>query len=85
MLRGGGVLRVPVLEPVRVVTANIISTVLTELLPMIARSISDGGVVILSGILVEGRAEMLRVISAGGWSVLNEDAEELWWSVSITR
>lgn len=85
VFEGDAAVLLPLLAPVRVVTANIISSVLTELLPMIGRSLSDGGVAILSGILVEERDEMLSVISAGGWSVLNEDAEELWWSVSITR
>jgi len=85
VFEGDAAVLLPLLAPVRVVTANIISSVLTELLPMIGRSLSDGGVAILSGILVEERDEMLAVISAGGWTVLNEDAEELWWSVSITR
>jgi ribosomal protein L11 methyltransferase len=85
VFEGDAAVLLPLLAPVRVVTANIISSVLTEMLPMIARSLSPGGTAILSGILVEERAAMLSVISAGGWTVLTEDAEELWWSVSITR
>lgn len=75
----------PLLAPVRVVLANIISSVLVELLPIIAESLTADGGAILSGILQEERKEMLAVLAASGWSVLEEDAEDIWWSVSIAR
>jgi len=75
----------PLLAPVRVVLANIISSVLVELLPIIAASLTADGGAILSGILQEERAEMLAVLAATGWRVLDEDAEDIWWSVSIAR
>ena len=75
----------PLLAPVRVVLANIISSVLVELLPIIAESLSADGGAILSGILQEEREEMLAVLAASGWRVLEEDAEDIWWSVSIAR
>jgi hypothetical protein len=28
---------------------------------------------------------MLTVLAATGWRVLDEDAEDIWWSVSIAR
>ena len=75
----------PLLAPVRVVLANIISSVLVELLPIIAESLTDDGGAILSGILQEEREEMLGVLAATGWRVLDEDAEDIGWSVSIAR
>ena len=79
VFEGDAAVLLPLLAPVRVVTANIISSVLTELLPMIARSLSDGGVAMLSGSLVEDRAAMLRVLYAGVRRVLEGDAGELGW------
>ena len=75
----------PLLAPVRVVLANIISSVLVELLPVIAHSLTADGGAILSGILQDEREEMLSVLAGAGWRVLDEDAEDIWWSVSIAR
>jgi len=75
----------PLVAPVRVVVANIISSVLELLLPTIAEGITPDGAVILSGILSEERAHMLRVLARGGWQVTAEDAEDVWWSVAIRR
>ncbi len=75
----------PMIGPVRVVLANIISSVLVELLPLIAANLTDDGAAIISGILLEERAQMLDVLSATGWRVVQEDAEDIWWSASIAR
>lgn len=75
----------PLIRPVRVVLANIISSVLIELLPIIAASLTDDGAAILSGILLEERETMHALLLSTGWRVLNEDAEGIWWSVSIAR
>ena len=84
ILGDAGVL-LPLVAPVRLVLANIISSVLTELLPVIHASLTDDGQAILSGILYEERDRMLEVIRAGGWTVVEEDAEDIWWSVSIAK
>ena len=73
------------IAPVRIVLANIISSVLIELLPVIASSLTADGAAILSGILLEERETMHALLLATGWRVLNEDAEGIWWSVSIAR
>ena len=75
----------PLVAPVDVVLANIISSVLIELMPIIGTSLRDGGTAILSGILREERETMLDVLAAHGWVVLEEDAEDIWWSVSIAK
>jgi len=75
----------PLVSPVRVVLANIISSVLLELLPAIESSLTPDGTAIISGILQEERSAMLEALSLRGWRVLAEDAEDIWWSASIER
>jgi ribosomal protein L11 methyltransferase len=77
----GGLL--PLVAPVDLVLANIISSVLIELLPVIAAALRPGGTAILSGILLEERDTMQQVLAAHGWRLLADDAEDIWWSVSI--
>jgi ribosomal protein L11 methyltransferase len=83
VIAGDAAVVLPLLAPVRVVLANIISSVLCELLPVIGRSLAGDGVAILSGILDEEREKMLAVFAACGWQVVREDAEGQWWSVTI--
>jgi ribosomal protein L11 methyltransferase len=73
----------PLVAPVHVVLANIISSVLIELLPVIARSLAPDGAAILSGILLEERNTMLEILASSGWRVMLEDSEDIWWSVSV--
>jgi len=75
----------PVIAPLRVILANIISSVLVELLPVMAMSLTNDGEAIISGILRDERAHMLDVLKATGWRVTGEDAEDIWWSASIAR
>ncbi len=85
VLEGNAEDLLPLVAPVRLILANIISSVLLELLPLIAASLAPGGQVILSGILVEERPRMLEALAAHGWIVEAEDAEEQWWSVRLRR
>jgi len=85
VFQGGAEGLLPLVAPVRIILANIISSVLEELLPSIAASIVPGGAVILSGILQDERAHMTDVLSASGWRITAEDAEDIWWSVAIAR
>ena len=85
VLEGDAFALLPVVAPVRIVLANIISSVLTELLPVIGLAVAPGGHVILSGILYEERERMLGVIASNGWRVEAEDHEEQWWSVRVAR
>jgi ribosomal protein L11 methyltransferase len=71
--------------PVRVVMANIISSVLIELLPVIELSLDEDGRAILSGILAEEREMMIRSLDDSGWRIEAEDHEDIWWSTTIAR
>lgn len=75
----------PLIAPVDAILANILSSVLVDLLPVMRDSLTPAGRAILSGMLREERAAMLNEIERGGWQVDREDAEDEWWSVLISR
>ncbi|MEP6620344.1 MAG: 50S ribosomal protein L11 methyltransferase [bacterium] len=85
VFEGDAAVLLPLVAPVRVVLANIISSVLLEMLPLIAVSLTRDGQAILSGILVEEREMMLKELDRLGWTVSAEDAEGMWWSALIAR
>lgn len=85
VVEGDATLLLPLLAPVRVVLANIISSVLTGLLPVIERSLAGNGVAILGGILDEEKEKMCALFAGAEWRVLHEDTEGEWWSVAINR
>jgi ribosomal protein L11 methyltransferase len=85
VIEGDAGVLLPLVAPVRVVLANIISSVLVGLLPAIEAAVTRDGDAILSGILYEEREQMLDVLQPRGWRVDAEDHEEIWWSVSISR
>ena len=85
MLEGDAALLLPLVAPVRVILANIISSVLLDLLPSLPSALAPDGEIILSGILQEERPAMLAALASHGWRVVAEDAEEVWWSVRAVR
>lgn len=85
VIEGDAALLLPLLAPVDVILANIVSSVHMALLPIMATSLSAGGHAILSGILREERDTMESHLSGGGWSITDEDVEDIWWSGTISR
>jgi len=85
VIEGDANVLVGLVAPVRVVLANIISSVLVELWPAIDAAIEPGGVAIVSGILQEERAAMVAALAGFGWQVAAEDAEDVWWSALVER
>jgi ribosomal protein L11 methyltransferase len=83
VIEGDATIILPLLAPVRVVIANILSSVLIAMLPVIKSSLAIGGQAILAGILTEERAAMVEALDAGGWVIEREDTEDVWWSVQI--
>ena len=73
----------PLLAPVRVVLANIVSSVLIPLLPLLRRSLTPDGQAILSGILSEERDTFIAALDSGGWTIEREVAEDVWWTVQV--
>jgi ribosomal protein L11 methyltransferase len=84
-IEGDAAMLLALLAPVRVVLANIVSSVLLDLLPEIAAALGADGQAILSGILQEEREMMLAQLTKGGWKIEEEDTEDQWWSVLIAR
>lgn len=83
IIEGDAATLLPLLAPVRLVLANIITSVLIPLLPTIRTSLAPGGQAILSGILREERVAMVAALDNDGWVIEGEDMEEVWWSVQI--
>jgi ribosomal protein L11 methyltransferase len=70
----------PHVAPVRVVLANIISSVLISLLSSVRRSLEPGGAAIFSGILYEEREEFVSALAREGWRIEQELIEDVWWT-----
>ncbi len=85
VIEGDAAVLLPLVAPVRVITANIISSVLLALLPAIESALQPDGCAIVSGILSSERNEMLRALEQHGWVVTAEDEEDAWWSAAIAR
>jgi ribosomal protein L11 methyltransferase len=85
VIEGDAGLLLPLIAPVRLVLANIISSVLLDLLPTIAAALAPDGVAILSGILVEEKPSIEMAATSSGWRILDSDAEGAWWSVALGR
>lgn len=85
VIEGDAELLLPLVAPVRVVLANIISSVLLRLLPVISDALTGDGRAILSGILVEERDVMRRALDANGWRIEATDEEGAWWSATVAR
>src|SRR3569832_229535 len=69
VIEGDAATLLPLVAPVRVISANIISSALLELLPIMATALDPDGAAILSGILDEERPMMLRALHDSGWVV----------------
>jgi ribosomal protein L11 methyltransferase len=85
VVEGDAALLLPLVAPVGLILANIISSVLLTLMGVMRDSLVPRGYAILSGILREERDGVLDAISRDGWRVIAEDDEEGWWSVLIER
>ncbi len=85
VIEGDAAILLPLIAPVSLVLANIISSVLLQLMPVIHAGISPGGHAILSGILKGERERILESANQNGFTAIEEDAEGEWWSVLLSR
>ncbi len=83
IIEGDAVTLLPLLAPVRVILANIISSVLLPMLPAMRAALAADGQAILSGILTDERPALVAALESGGWTIQREDTEDVWWSVQI--
>lgn len=81
LFEGDAAVLLPLIAPVRVVVANILSSVILNMLPTMRDALTPDGEAVLSGILVEERELMLAKLADAGWRVKHEESEGEWWSV----
>jgi ribosomal protein L11 methyltransferase len=84
VIEGDAVVVLPLVAPVRVVLANIISSVIKDLLPVIINSLTPDGVAIFSGMLVTERSEMIATFESRGLAVNAEISDGEWWTASVS-
>jgi ribosomal protein L11 methyltransferase len=80
VLHGNAETLLPVVAPVRVILANILSSVIVELAPAMRRALGPDGVAVLSGVLRTEREALLETLTGSGWRCIAEDEEGEWWS-----
>ena len=80
VLHGSAEALLPAVAPVRLILANILSSVLVELAPAMRRALAPGGEVVMSGVLVSERDALLATLTESGWQLNGEMAEGDWWS-----
>ncbi|HTR76853.1 MAG TPA: 50S ribosomal protein L11 methyltransferase [Gemmatimonadaceae bacterium] len=84
VIEGDAALLLPLVAPVRVITANILSSVLVELLPTMRDALGPDGVALLGGIMERERTEMLAALEVRHWRVLADDVEDGWWGCLVS-
>ena len=85
VIEGDAEALLPHVAPVRVVLANIISSVLVPLLPAIRQSLTPDGVALFSGILIDERDDFMAALDRHRWHVEAEDIEDVWWTAAARR
>ena len=83
LIRGDAAALLPLIAPVHVIVANIISSVIVELAPAMRRALAPGGRAVISGILRAERDQLADVLAADRWTVERELTEGEWWSSVI--
>ena len=83
VIEGDAAVLLPLMAPVRVVLANIISSVIIPLLPVMRAALTADGEAIIAGMVVDERAVMQRALDDGRWRIESEDVEDAWWSATI--
>jgi len=74
----------PLLAPVRVILANIISSVLLDLSAGMLAALTPDGEAILSGMLATEREPLRHELECGGWRIGAERVEGDWWSCVLS-
>lgn len=71
--------------PFDLIFANILKGPLIDLAPEIARNLKTGGIVVLSGILIEQSAEVLGIYEAQGITLLEREDIGEWVALTLLR
>jgi ribosomal protein L11 methyltransferase len=85
VVQGDASILLPLVSPVRVILANIISSVLIELAEAMRDALAPDGRVILSGVLTIERDAVLESLVGAGLVLESEYEEGVWWSGVVAR
>ena len=72
-------------SPAEIICSNILRTVNVLLLPVIAQSLSEGGVAIFSGMEEAEEGLFAPVLQRCGWQIVDEVRDAGWWAVAARR
>jgi ribosomal protein L11 methyltransferase len=84
-LEGDAAILVPLVAPVDLVLSNILRSVNTALLPVIAAALSPGGVAIFSGMEQPEAQEFRAALSEAGLNPVQDTLDSGWWGVAAEQ
>ena len=84
-LEGDAGILAPLAGPADLLLSNILRTVNTTLLPVIARSLRPGGVAIFSGMEQDESYQFRADLTAAGFCQIQETLDAGWWGVAAER
>ena len=84
VIEGDAAVILPLIAPVEVIVANIISSAIVPLLPAMRSALALRGAAVVSGMLAAERADMTEVFEQDEWTIVAEDVEGEWWSATIS-
>lgn len=85
LIEGDAAVLLPFLAPIRVIVANIVSSVLTEMLPVFDRALAAGGDVIVGGVLRAEHVAFTQAANDAGWTLVAERHDGDWWGGHLQR
>jgi ribosomal protein L11 methyltransferase len=85
LLEGDATVLLPLIAPVDVIVANIISSVILEMLPVMGDALVPDGFAILSGIMDSEHPAVVDALRDGDWQLRRTYVEEEWWSALVQR
>ena len=68
-----------------VIFANIVADVLKAMSPLFPKYLKDGGILVVSGIIVERKDEVIDEIKKQGFKVIKDDEDGAWACVRLTK
>lgn len=80
VVEGDAAVLLPLVAPVRIVLANILSSVIRELADVMRQALTPDGAAVLGGVLGSERDELVRELGRRGWRLVYEEREGDWWS-----
>lgn len=84
-LEGDAAVLAPLVAPVELILSNILRSVNTALLPVIAAALVPSGVVIFSGMEQAEAQDFHEALSAFGFTPLQDTLDAGWWGVAARR